>query len=50
MLTEAEFLKSTSKGLREEEVDEEVLINQPHAVDDEILPADVLQSDGVHKG
>lgn len=37
-------------GLGEEEVDEDNFISEPAAVRDEVLPADVLEANGVDEG
>lgn len=50
MLTEGKLLEGAAGGLGPQEVDHKGLDDDPAAVDEEELPADVTEADGVDVG
>ncbi len=50
LLTEGELLERAAGGLGPQEVDHEGLDDDPAAVDEEELPADIAEADGVDVG
>jgi len=48
VLTESQFLKRPTERFREKEIDKDNLVGEPGAIRDEVLPADVLDADGVN--